>query len=83
MAQPNIATVVNYLHGIQDDVALIPNIPAADGIGALQQQFGALQQQFGNQLQAASAAFGLPSLPNNVYVDECRMQVANYLEVPF
>ncbi|KAI5839538.1 hypothetical protein DFP73DRAFT_561250 [Morchella snyderi] len=169
MAEPNIATVLNHLQGIQgiqDDVknhlqgiqaqvALIPNIPAVVGVGALQQQFDALQQQFNgfqqqfnvfqqqanenhqqlvriltnmqneqqllpmrlynasasemaplrypvgvprdqlpgtrrdlatftrDQLQAASAALGLPALPNNAYVDERRMQIANYLGVLF
>ncbi|RPA94363.1 hypothetical protein L873DRAFT_1776343 [Choiromyces venosus 120613-1] len=34
------------------------------------------------QLQAASAVLGLPALPNNAYVDERRMQIANYLGVP-
>lgn len=46
MAEPNIATVLNHLQGIQTEVALIPNIPAVAGVGALQQQFDALQQQF-------------------------------------
>jgi hypothetical protein len=30
---------------ISDEVVLIPNIPAAGGVGALQQQFNAFQQQ--------------------------------------
>jgi hypothetical protein len=48
MAQPNIVAVVNHLQGIRDEVALIPNIPAAGNIDALQQQFGCLRQEFGD-----------------------------------
>ena len=33
MAQQNIATVVNYTQDIQDEVAMISNIPAAGSVG--------------------------------------------------
>ena len=46
MAQPNIVAVANYLQGVRDEVALIPNMPAAGNIDALQQQFDGLRQEF-------------------------------------
>lgn len=36
-----------------------------------------------DQLQAASAVIGLAGLANNAYLDERRMQISNYLGVPF
>jgi hypothetical protein len=41
MAQPDFASVAYHLQGIQNEVALVPNMPVMAGLDALQQRIDA------------------------------------------
>lgn len=55
MAQPNVAAITNHLQGIQNEIALVHNIPTVAGVAALQQQLHANQQQVDAYQQQANA----------------------------